>query len=156
MNPRIVSFHYTLTDPSGKTLDSSAGQEPLTYMEGASQIIPGLEKAMLLLQAQDKRKISVPAAEAYGPREESQIFEISKDKFPPGNIKVGDQFQAGADEDSPPFTVLKVTDSHLTLDANHPLAGIDLTFEVEITATREATSEELAHGHAHGPEGHGH
>ncbi|HEX5036909.1 MAG TPA: peptidylprolyl isomerase [bacterium] len=155
MNPRVVTFHYTLTDPAGKTLDSSVGQEPMTYMEGAEQIIPGLEKQIQALKAKDKKKIQVPAAEAYGARDDRFIMNVPLDRLPK-TLKIGQQFTITADGNGPPFTVVSVTATHATLDGNHPLAGVDLTFDVEIVEIREATAEEVKHGHAHGAGGHHH
>ncbi|MFO1519592.1 MAG: peptidylprolyl isomerase [bacterium] len=154
MNPRVISFHYTLTDPQGKTLDASADHGPLTYMEGAGQIIPGLEGQMKTLKKGDKKKIQVAAKDAYGEREQKYIVAVPLEKLPDRNVKVGDQFMAGGDPESHPFTVIEVNSTHATLDANHPLAGVDLTFDVELVDVREASAEEVAHGHAHGPDGH--
>jgi len=142
MNTRVISFHYTLTDPKGETLDSSAGREPLSFVEGKGQIIPGLESELGKLKAGDKKRIDVKADQAYGVRNPDLVFEITKDRLPAPDIKVGDRFRSEA---SPmPLTVTKVTDSHVTLDANHPLADVDLTFNVEITGMRDATEEEIA------------
>lgn len=154
MAQRVVSFHYTLTNSQGEQLDSSAGHEPLSYLEGVGQIIPGLEKEIEKLQVKDKKKINVPAAEAYGLREEKYIVSVPRDKFPAGDIHVGDQFQPGEDPNAHPFTVTEITSSHVTLDANHPLAGVDLVFDVEVVNIREATAEEIKHGHTH--DGHEH
>jgi FKBP-type peptidyl-prolyl cis-trans isomerase SlyD len=151
--PRVISFHYTLTDPEGKTLDSSAGHDPLMYMEGSGQIIPGLEERMKDLKVGDKKKIQVPAVEAYGEREQKYIVAVPLDKLP-GDVKVGDQFGLGGDPEGHPFSVIDVNSTHATMDANHPLAGVDLTFDVEVVEIREATAEEMSHGHAHGPGGH--
>ncbi len=154
MKRRVISFHYTLTDPTGQTIDSSTGRDPLTFMEGAGQIIPGLEAEIGKLKAGDKRKIGVKADDAYGQRDPQALIDVPVEKLPSKTVKVGDQFRSNQ---SPlPLTVTKVTDTHVTLDANHPLAGVDLTFDVEITTIRDATEEELAHGHAHGPGGHSH
>ena len=154
MKRKVISFHYTLTDPTGQTIDSSSGREPLTYMEGAGQIIPGLETELGKLKAGDKKKIGVKADDAYGQRDPQALIDVPREKLPSQTVKVGDQFRSNQ---SPlPLTVTKVTDTHVTLDANHPLAGVDLTFDVEITTIRDATEEELAHGHAHGPGGHSH
>lgn len=156
MSPRVVTFHYTLTDPSGQTIDSSAGHEPMTYMEGAQQIIPGLESRIQPLRAKDKKKIQVPAAEGYGPRDERFIMDVPLDRLPVKDLHVGQQFQITTDPNSPPFTVTKITATHAVLDGNHPLAGVDLTFDVKIVEAREATAEEIQHGHAHGAGGHHH
>ena len=156
MSTKVISFHYTLTDNAGQTLDSSAGGEPLAFLAGAGQIIPGLETHLLAMKVGDKRRVMVPAKDAYGAKDPANTTEIPRDKMPAKDIKVGDRFRAGADNHAPVVVVTKVTDTHVTLDGNHPLAGQDLTFEVEITEVREATDEELAHGHVHGPGGHHH
>ncbi len=157
LNPRVVSFHYTLKNSSGEQLESSFGSEPLMYLEGVGQIIPGLEEAIKSLKAGDKKVITVKAAEAYGEVEPEMIVEVPKDRLPKKDVEVGDRFHADAgDGHAQVVQVTKVTDTHVTIDGNHPLAGQDLTFEVEIDATREATKEELSHGHAHGPGGHNH
>lgn len=157
LSPRVVSFHYTLKNSAGEQLESSVGSEPLMYLEGVGQIIPGLEEAIKALKAGDKKTITVKAAEAYGEVEPEMIVEIPKERLPKQDVQVGDRFHADAgDGHAQVVQVTKVTDTHVTIDGNHPLAGQDLTFEVEIDSTREATKEELSHGHAHGPGGHHH
>lgn len=157
LSPRVVSFHYTLKNSAGEQLESSVGSEPLMYLEGVGQIIPGLEEAIKALKAGDKKTITVKAAEAYGEIEPEMIVEIPKERLPKQDVQVGDRFHADAgDGHAQVVQVTKVTDTHVTIDGNHPLAGQDLTFEVEIDSTREATKEELSHGHAHGPGGHHH
>jgi FKBP-type peptidyl-prolyl cis-trans isomerase SlyD len=158
MNPRVVSFHYTLKDKSGKQLDSSSGAEPMTYMEGSGQIIPGLESAIKDMKTGDKKHVEVKAQEAYGERDKELIFDVPRSQFPAGEeVEVGMKFRAGSpDEPSPVFTVTSITDKAVSVDGNHPLAGEDLFFDVEITEMREATEEEVQHGHAHGPGGHHH
>ena len=155
MSPRVVTFHYTLTDKNGQTIDSSVGQEPMTYMEGAQQIIPGLESRILPLKAKDKSKIQVPAEEGYGKRDERAVINVPRERLPK-ELEVGQQFQVTQDPNSPPFMVASISDTHAVLDGNHPLAGVDLTFDVEIVEIREATAEEAKHGHAHGAGGHHH
>lgn len=154
MSKRVVSFHYILTGPDGKQLDSSKGHAPLTFMEGVGQIIPGLEKEIVLLKAGDKKNVKVPADEAYGARDDRYVVKVPRENFPEGDIQVGDEFQSSEDPNAHPFRVTAVSLQEITLDANHPLAGVDLNFDVEVVETREATAEELAHGHAHGPGGH--
>ena len=156
MPTKVISFHYTLTDNAGKTLDSSAESEPLAFLVGAGQIIPGLETHLLTMKVGDKRKVLVPAKDAYGAKDPANTTEVPRDKMPAKSIKVGDQFRAGAGDHAPVVVVTKVTDTHVTLDGNHPLAGMDLTFDVEITGIRDATKEELDHGHVHGAGGHHH
>lgn len=156
MSKRVISFHYTLKDPAGNQLDSSQGHAPLSYLEGLGQIIPGLERVMALLNVGDKRNIQVAAAEAYGERDEKYIVKVPRSNFPEGDIQVGDEFQPAEDPNAHPFRVTAVDANEVTLDANHPLAGVDLNFNVEVIAIRDASPEEVAHGHAHGPDGHHH
>ncbi len=157
LNPRVVSFHYTLKNKAGEQLESSFGAEPLMFLEGSGQIIPGLEQAIKDLKPGDKKTITVAAAEAYGEIEPDMIVEVPKDKLPKPDVAVGDRFHADAgDGHAQVVQVTKVSDTTVTIDGNHPLAGQDLTFEVEIDSTREATKDELQHGHAHGPGGHNH
>jgi FKBP-type peptidyl-prolyl cis-trans isomerase SlyD len=154
MAAKVISFHYKLTDPKGTELDSSEGSEPLSYLEGVGQIIPGLETALAKLKVGEKKKINVAARDAYGEHDEKKLVEVPLEQLPKKDIKIGDMFQAG--QHSPPLTVTKVNKTHATLDANHPLAGVDLTFDVEVTDIRDATAEEIDHGHAHGAGGHHH
>ncbi|MEN9724483.1 MAG: hypothetical protein RJB38_2469 [Pseudomonadota bacterium] len=154
---RVISFHYTLRNTEGQVLDSSSGSDPLTYLEGSGQIIPGLEKAIALLGVGDKRTVTIEAAQAYGERDDEQVLEVPRDRLPKSEgLSVGDQFAGRSPDGSEGaiFTVINLSETSVTLDANHPLAGQDLTFDVEITEMRQATSDEVAHGHAHGPGGH--
>lgn len=156
---RVISFHYTLTDASGEVIDTSRdSKDPFSYMEGASQIIPGLEKAMSLLNVGDTRKISVAAGEAYGEHDAQLIVEVPRTKLPNANeLQVDDQFQAsGPNGEMLLFRVIEIMGENVKLDGNHPLAGQDLVFDVEVMQVRNATAEEIAHGHAHGPGGHHH
>lgn len=156
MANKVISFHYTLTDSAGKTLDSSAGGEPLTFLQGVGQIIPGLEAQLTTMKVGDKKNVTIEAKHAYGEKDPGNVVEVSLDKMPTRGIKVGDRFRAGGSPNAPVVTATKVTDTHVTLDGNHPLAGMDLTFDVEVTAIREATQDELDHGHTHGAGGHQH
>src|SRR5437879_4787518 len=109
MSRRVISFHYTLTNRAGEKLDSSVGGEPLTYMEGAGQIISGLENALQPLKVGEKKKIELKAAQAYGARDQKRMIEVPIEKMPAKNAKVGDVFQASKEPNSPPLTVTKVT-----------------------------------------------
>jgi FKBP-type peptidyl-prolyl cis-trans isomerase SlyD len=149
--PRVVSFNYTLRDPNGRVLDTSAGGEPITYLEGAGQIIDGLDEGLRAVTAGQKSQVFVPAKKAYGERDPAQLQKVKRELLPiEGELNIGDQFQTGPDRHSPVVTVTAIEGDDVLLDANHPLAGVDLTFEVEIVTAREATAEELRHGHAHG------
>ncbi len=152
--PNVITFHYTLRDPSGRVLDTSSGADPVTFLEGAGQIIDGLDEALRSLAAGTKARIGVPAARAYGERDEQQVQRVLRALLPvEGELRPGDQFQAGTDRYAPIVTVVGLEGEEVLLDANHPLAGVDLTFDVEVLAVRAATAEEAAHGHAHGEGG---
>lgn len=155
--PRVVSFHYTLRDPSGRVIDSSAGGDAVTYLEGAGQVIDGLDEQLRLAAAGEKARVIVSAKKAYGERDPAQIQRVKRALLPvEGELKVGDQFQTDRDRFAPVVTVQAIDGDDVLLDANHPLAGVDLTFDVEIIAVREPSKSELEHGHAHGGDGHCH
>jgi FKBP-type peptidyl-prolyl cis-trans isomerase SlyD len=150
MSRNVVTFHYTLRDTQGQVIDASIGGDPISFVEGAGQIVEGLEEGLRGLAAGTKARIGVPAVKAYGERDESQVQRVLRSLLPiEGEVKPGDQFRAGADTFAPIVTVRGVEGEELLLDANHPLAGVDLEFEVEVLAVREATKEECEHGHAH-------
>jgi len=154
---RVVTFHYTLRDPEGRAIDTSAGSDPVTYLEGAGQIIDGLDELLRTVAAGTKARVQVPAARAYGARDPAQIQRIKRALLPvQGELQVGDQFQTDTDRFAPVVTVAAIEGDEVMLDGNHPLAGVDLTFDVEILTARPATDEELRHGHAHGAGGCGH
>ncbi len=153
----VASFHYTLTDSTGKVLDSSEGQEPLSYLHGAGNIIPGLEQALEGKAVGDKLNVAVNAAQAYGLRDDSLVQELPTTMFSGiEQIEVGMEFHAETEHGLQVVTVTHVEGDQVTIDGNHPLAGVDLNFDVEITEVRAATEEELNHGHAHGAGGHHH
>jgi FKBP-type peptidyl-prolyl cis-trans isomerase SlyD len=156
MSKRVISFHYTLTNAAGEKLQSSDGGEPMSVLEGGGQIVAALEKELVRLKVGDKKRVQLKAAEAYGARDEEKVMAVERKRMPGKKPKVGDQFRSGHRADAMLLTVTKLTDTHVTLDGNHPLAGMDLTFDVELTGIRDATKEELEHGHVHGPGGHHH
>lgn len=151
---KVVSFHYELTNQEGEQLESSRDKEPMTYLHGSNNIIPGLEKAMVGKSAGDKFQITVEPAEAYGERKEANIQRISAKHFKnlrklaPGQV-VGLQTKQGPVQ----VTVVKIGRFNVDVDANHPLAGQALTFDVEVTGVRDASEDETAHGHVHGAGG---
>ncbi|WP_294946783.1 peptidylprolyl isomerase [Sulfurivirga sp.] len=150
---KVVTIEYTLKNDKGEVLDASNGN-PLAYLHGHGQIIPGLEKALEGKQPGDKLTVTVPAAEAYGERHEMLVQEVPRQLFQGvDNIEVGMRFEAQSDQGVHSVEVTKVDGDTITVDGNHPLAGQDLTFDVEIVDVRDATPEELEHGHAHGPGG---
>lgn len=142
--PNVISFHYTLRDPQGRVLDTSLGGQALSYLEGAGQIIEGLEEALTGLPCGTKTSVQVPAAKAYGERNDEQVQRVPKSVLPvEGEINIGDQFQTGPEPTAPIVTVRAIEGDEIVLDANHPLAGVDLTFDVEIVCQRPATPEEI-------------
>ncbi|HEX7112849.1 MAG TPA: peptidylprolyl isomerase [Mizugakiibacter sp.] len=156
---KVVCFHYTVTDADGAAVDSSRERgEPLAVLMGHGQLIAGVEKALDGREAGEKFQVTVSPEEAYGPRQEGMIQRVPKKYFrdarhlKPGMTTVLALKQGGQRA----VTVHKIGMSTVDVDLNHPLAGKTLAFDVEITLVREATAEELAHGHAHGVEGQGH
>ncbi|MEC7121044.1 MAG: peptidylprolyl isomerase [Pseudomonadota bacterium] len=153
---QVVSFHYTLTDEQGTVIDKSDGQ-PLVYLHGANNIIPGLENALVGKVAGDKLQVSVAPEDGYGEYQPEMVQEVPRQMFQGvDQIQVGMQFQAQTDDGIQVVTVKDVTDESVFVDGNHPLAGQSLNFDVEIVDVRAASEEELQHGHAHGVGGHQH
>lgn len=150
-NDCVVAFHYTLTDDDGVEIDSSKGQEPLAYLHGHQGIIPGLEKELAGKTTGDAMKVTVQPAEGYGELSAELMQAVPREAFQGvDEIEVGMQFQAQGGEGQMQTVVVKeVTEETVTVDANHPLAGRVLHFDVSIESVREATEEELAHGHVH-------
>jgi FKBP-type peptidyl-prolyl cis-trans isomerase SlyD len=154
---KVVTINYTLTDDQGQVIDSSEGREPLAYLQGASNIIPGLEKALEGKSTGDSLKVSVAPNEGYGERSDELVQEVPRNLFENADsIEPGMQFQAQSEAGPQLVTVVGVGDESVTIDANHPLAGTTLNFDVEVVDVRDATAEEAEHGHVHGPEGHEH
>ena len=157
MTQQVIGFHYTLKDKQGELIDSSEGRDPLLFLQGSGMIIPGLEKEIIDLAVGDTKTVEVLAKDAYGDVIDDLIIDVQKSQFPDDReLNVGDQFQVNEEPNAPIFTVVKIEEEAVTLDGNHPLAGVDLVFDVELTEKRDATEEELAHGHAHGKGGHEH
>lgn len=147
---RVVTIDYELKDAGGEVLDSSGGAEPLVYLHGNENIIPGLERQLAGKKAGDSVSCVVPAGEAYGERDDALVFEVPKSQFGDGaEIEIGMQFQAHGEDGARIVTVLGIDGDKVKLDANHPLAGEELHFSVKIVDVREATAEELEHGHIH-------
>ncbi len=154
---RVVLIHYTLKDDQGEVLDSSAGGEPLAYIQGHGNLVPGLEKALEGKADGTTLAVSVAPADGYGTRNEALIQRVPKRALQgAGEIKKGLQFQARTEDGMRVFTVTAVIGDMVTLDGNHPLADQTLHFDVEVVQVREATAEELEHGHVHGVGGHHH
>ncbi len=154
---KVVAIDYTLTDDEGNVLDSSVGREPLAYLHGWGNIIPGLEKALEGKQAGDNLTVRVPAAEAYGERDDSLTQQVPRELFMGvDELEVGMRFQAQTNQGVQIVTITEIYGDVVTVDGNHPLAGKPLNFEINVVEVRDATAEELAHGHVHGPGGHDH
>lgn len=149
---KVVSIHYTLTNTEGNVLDKSDGEQPLVYIHGANNIIPGLEKALTSKAVGDKVNVTIAPEEAYGERNEEMINVVPRSMFG-GDMVVeeGMQFQADGNTGPVIVTVTKIVGDEITVDGNHPLAGETLIFDVEIADIRDATADELSHGHVHGP-----
>ena len=147
----VVSMHYKLTNDEGELLDSSDGSEPLTYLQGAGNIIPGLEQALVGKAEGDTSQVRVEAAEGYGEVTLELIQTVDKSAFEGvESIEVGMSFEAQGSDGSVQHIVVKhVEGDEVTVDGNHPLAGVTLNFDIEIITVREATTEEIEHGHAH-------
>ncbi len=153
----VVLIHYTLKDDEGKVLDSSAGGEPLAYIQGHGNLVAGLEKALEGKTQGNRVAVSLSPAEGYGTRNEALVQRVPKRSLQrAGEIRKGMQFQAQTDEGMRVFTVTTVVGDMVTLDGNHPLADQTLHFDVEVVEVRSATAEELEHGHVHGAGGHHH
>jgi len=152
---KAVTIGYTLKDDEGNVLDSSDGGDPLTYLHGAGDIVPGLEKALDGKQVGDAISVSLSPEEGYGRRDERHIRNVPLRKLPAGKVQVGMQYQITTEAGPMLALVTAVRGDYATIDANHPLAGMRLHFDVKIVEVRDATKEELEHGHVHGA-GHQH
>ena len=141
--PRHLTFHYTLRNRDGRILDTSRGAAPLSCLEGAGQIIEGLAETLLRMSEGETRQVVVPPERGYGLREAELVQKIPRGSLPVDEVKVGDQFQTGPDRSAPVVTVVAIEDDEVLLDANHPLAGEELHFEVEVVTLRPATPAEI-------------
>jgi FKBP-type peptidyl-prolyl cis-trans isomerase SlyD len=152
----VVRFHYTVSEQGQEPLESSEGREPLAILVGHGNIIPGLEKAMEGREAGEKFEVDVPAAEAYGEKREGLTQRIPKKHFEGQPLKPGMQVILNTNFGPRAVTIEKVGLSVVDVDLNHPMAGKDLHFSIEIVEVREASAEEIEHGHVHGEGGHHH
>lgn len=149
----MVSISYKLTNDAGESIDSG----DLDYLHGHHNIIPGLENELTGLKIGDSKVIKVTPADGYGEYDEGLVQLVPREAFPPGQkIEVGMHFQSRTEDGIMSFVVLETREDGIVLDGNHPLAGQNLTFDVYIKKIREASPEEISHGHAHGAHGHHH
>jgi FKBP-type peptidyl-prolyl cis-trans isomerase SlyD len=154
----VVLLAYTLTDDEGEVLDASEEGQPLAYVHGTGSIIPGLEQALEGKRLGDAFSMRLEPEDAYGAHDESLLHTVDRGQLPSDlEIEEGMQFEAEAEDgEIQVLTVIEVDGADITLDGNHPLAGVALTFDVRVLGVRKATHEELEHGHVHGPGGHAH
>ena len=155
---KVVTMNYEVADDQGQLIDRSEEGGPLAYIHGNGQLIPGLETALEGRGKGDKIAVDVPPEQGYGERDEEGVQIVARNQFDDSvEIEVGMQFEAQDDDDEHQIvTVAAVDGENITLDTNHPLAGKNLRFKVEILDVRDASTEELSHGHVHGPGGHDH
>lgn len=153
----VVTLHYTLKDNDGNVIDQSDDGSFL-YLHGAMNIIPGLENALTGKSAGDEFSVKIPPEEGYGNRDPGRIQEVPKEMFQDaGEVAVGVQFHAQSpDGQTIVVTVTEIKEDVVVIDANHALAGVELNFAVKVIEVREASEEEVSHGHVHGPHGHHH
>ena len=156
-NQKVVTLNYTLTDNDGTMIDES-NDGSFTYLHGHNNIIPGLENALIGKAVGESLSVAVEPEQGYGLRDDSKSQQVPRDMFPEdAEIEVGMQFHAeGPEGETLVVTVAAIEDGKVTVDGNHPLAGVNLNFAVEIINVREASEEELSHGHVHGTNGHHH
>ncbi|MBX7125458.1 MAG: peptidylprolyl isomerase [Cyclobacteriaceae bacterium] len=150
---KVASIHYTLTDDSGKVLDSSSGREPLAYLHGEGNLIPGMEEGLEGRKKGDKFKLHITPEKGYGVKDPAMVQKVPRAAFGDQKIEKGMQFRT---QHGQVVTVTETGLTEITVDGNHPLADVALNFDVEVMEVREATAEEVAHGHVHGPGGHHH
>jgi FKBP-type peptidyl-prolyl cis-trans isomerase SlyD len=153
----VVTIHYTLKDDAGAMLDSSPPGDPIAYLHGHGNIVPGLERQLEGRNAGDKLNVQVSPADGYGEYHEELVQQVPRRALKGiANVTVGMRLQAQTPEGARTVTVTHVASDMVTIDGNHPLAGKSLNFEVEVAEVRQATQEELSHGHVHGAGGHHH
>jgi FKBP-type peptidyl-prolyl cis-trans isomerase SlyD len=154
---KVVQINYLLTDADGNQMDASNG-EPLAYLHGHHNLIPGLEAELTGKQAGDKFTATIPAEEAYGEKQDHLVQSgVPKDMFQGvEKLEVGMRFEAQSEQGFHSVVITEISEETVTVDGNHEMAGMDLTFEVEVIDIRDATEEEISHGHAHGAGGHQH
>ena len=155
---KVVTFNYILKDSEGTLIDTTENKDPFSFISGYNQILPKLEEAISRMIIGSKKEVKLSAAEAYGEFDEKAIQQVKRSQFPADlNIEVGMSYIANSqDGEQTNFVITEVKEDDVTIDFNHQLAGKDLEFNVELLDVRNATEEELNHGHVHGPGGHQH
>ncbi|HVY80985.1 MAG TPA: peptidylprolyl isomerase [Steroidobacteraceae bacterium] len=153
----VVTIHYTLKDDAGELIDSSVDAEPLPYLHGHGNLVPGLERELEGKNVGDKVSVTVQPQDAYGDYDQQLVHRVPRRALQGiSNVHVGQRLQMHTPEGARTVVVTQLMGDMVTLDGNHPLAGKALNFEVEVTDVRPATAEEISHGHVHGPGGHDH
>jgi FKBP-type peptidyl-prolyl cis-trans isomerase SlyD len=153
----VAVFHYTLRNASGEVLDSSSGGEALAYLQGFGNIVPGLEREMAGKRAGDKFIAVIQPEDGYGVPNPDMLRVVPRSAFPTDvPLEVGMQFGSQTPQGPMAIVISKIDGEEITIDGNHPLAGVALHFDVEIVSVRAASAEEIQHGHVHGPGGHHH
>ena len=152
----VVTLHYTVSTSGGEEIDSSQSAEPLSFIQGTQYMIAGLEEALYGKQKGEKFEVTVEPDKAYGDRHEQLVQQVPVSMFEGMDVEVGMSFRATTDDGEQSVTIIEKDAEHVTVDGNHPLSGQTLVFDVSIEDVREASAEELAHGHVHGPQGCGH
>lgn len=154
---KAVYIHYTLKDNDGNTIDSSAGQDPLAYIHGIGTLVPGLEEQLNGKKAGDTFTAIVPPEAGYGTRNEELLRSAPRADFGElGDLEVGLDFYIETPQGPMPATITEISDDEVSFDLNHPLADTTLNFDIEVVSVRDASEDELSHGHIHGPGGHHH
>lgn len=153
---RAVTITYTLRDDADKVLESSEGRDPLTYLHGVGNVVPGLEKALTGKKTGDVVKVSLTPTEAYGARDEKRVRNVPLRKLPEAKVRAGQRYRVQTERGPIMVLVTAVKGDYATVDMNHPFAGMNLHFDVTVVGVREATAEEMEHGHVHEPGGHHH
>jgi len=150
---KVAVIHYAVSDSEGTLIDSSYDHEPLSIIHGSGYLIPGLEDALEGHIVGDTFEVSVPPEKGYGERFDDYVQTVPKEMFGDiDNLEVGAQLRATTDDGEQTVIVVDISEDTITVDGNHPLAGIELQFDVEVLEVRDATEDELAHGHVHGKE----
>lgn len=155
-NNSVVKMHYSVLDSEGNLIDSSYEGEPLEFINGSKYLIEGLENALIGKEVGATFEVDIAAEEAYGARIDGLVQQVGLEMFADFDVEVGMQLRASTDDGEQTVIVIEKTDEHVIVDGNHPLAGIDLKFDVEILEVRAATADEIAHGHVHSAGGCGH